>query len=203
MPSTLAEPVYCEIEIKKSRFLTWLEPVASSEDAKARLDSIRKQYPDARHVCFAFYVNGSSGLSDDGEPSGTAAKPMFNVIAHNDLINVMAIVVRYFGGIKLGAGGLARAYGGAVAQAMTLANVVKVERKFTLKLTFDFALESQVRRVLVPFSIELENIQYTSAVSAVVTVSESTRAEVLSQLQSIAPGSSALIIDCDEPEAGL
>ncbi|MFC3700710.1 YigZ family protein [Reinekea marina] len=203
MPSTLAEPVYCELEIKKSRFLTWLEPVASSEDAKARLTSIRKQYPDARHVCFAFYVNGSSGLSDDGEPSGTAAKPMFNVIAHNDLINVMAIVVRYFGGIKLGAGGLARAYGGAVAQAMTLANVVKVERKFTLKLTFDFALESQVRRVLAPFSIELENLQYTSTVSAVVTVSESTSAEVLSQLQSIAPGSSALVIDCDDPEAGL
>ncbi|MFQ3231126.1 IMPACT family protein [Reinekea sp.] len=188
MASTLAAPVFYELEIKKSRFLAWLEPVATQAQAKQRIQEIRSQYADARHVCFAYYVQGSSGLSDDGEPSGTAAKPMFNVIAHNDLINVIAIVVRYFGGIKLGAGGLARAYGGAVSQAMSLAEIVVVERELCFDLSFDFSLESQVRHVLAPFNIELENIEYTDKVTASLTVVESIAAQLSQDIAAIAPG---------------
>lgn len=75
MAVTLLAPVFSELEVKKSRFLTWVEPVSTVEAAKARINEIRQQYPDARHVCTAFYVKGSTGMSDDGEPSGTAASP--------------------------------------------------------------------------------------------------------------------------------
>jgi uncharacterized YigZ family protein len=200
MPATLSAPVFNEIEVKKSRFLAWLEPVSSQAEAKLKIQTIREQYPDARHVCFAYYVNGSSGLSDDGEPSGTAAKPMFNVIAHNDLVNVIAVVVRYFGGIKLGAGGLARAYGGAVSQAMTLVDIVNVERDICFDLQFDFSLESQVRRVIAPFEVELQNIEYNDCVNANLSVVESVSNELFEKVVAIAPGSNKLVVSKREPE---
>jgi uncharacterized YigZ family protein len=200
MASTLSAPVYCELEIKKSRFLAWLEPITSQAQAKQKIQEIRHQHADARHVCFAYYVNGSSGLSDDGEPSGTAAKPMFNVIAHNDLINVIAIVVRYFGGVKLGAGGLARAYGGAVSQAMSMAEVILVEQEYLYDLSFDFSLESQVRRVLAPFQVGLEQIEYSDKVTACICVVASIADEVSTQIKSIAPGSTLLNIEVRNSE---
>lgn len=188
MAVTLVAPVYSELEVKKSRFLTWVEPVSTVEAAKARINEIRQQYPDARHVCTAFYVKGSTGMSDDGEPSGTAAKPMFNVINHKGLVDVVAIVVRYFGGIKLGAGGLSRAYGNAVSQTLELAEYSAVESFWQVNLEFPFALESQVRHVLSELNLELESVDYQSCVLAGLQIKESQKAEAELALSKVAPG---------------
>jgi uncharacterized YigZ family protein len=188
MPQTLSKPVYVELEIKKSRFLTWVEPIESSQEAKQRLDQIRQQFPDARHVCFAFYVDGSSGMSDDGEPSGTAGKPMFSVLSHKHLENVIAIVVRYFGGIKLGAGGLTRAYSGAVSKALETAEFVTIEAQIAFVLRFPFSLESNVRRVCTNLNLSLEQVQYSNEVQAQIVVPDSKVNDAKETILALAPG---------------
>jgi len=197
MPVTLKSPIFSELEVKKSRFLTWVEPVNSQAEAKARIQSIRTQYSDARHVCFAFYVQGASGMSDDGEPSGTAGKPMFNVLNHKNLINVIAIIVRYFGGIKLGAGGLSRAYGGAVSQALSNAEYHAVERRWSVKLISPFSLESQIRRVCETHGVQLQNVEYKQHVLVELEVVESVKEAFLADLLSIAPANPEYIVTVD------
>ena len=110
-----------EMEIKRSRFLTRLRRVATEEDAREVIAERRKAHFDASHNCTAFVLGSDSGVarsSDDGEPAGTAGVPMLNVLHSNGLSDVVAVVTRYFGGIKLGGGGLVRAYSDAVAQAV-------------------------------------------------------------------------------------
>ncbi|MFJ9522734.1 YigZ family protein [Kitasatospora sp. NPDC101801] len=110
-----------ELEIKKSRFLCHLARVADEAEAQAFIAGIRKQYWDARHNCTAFVVGGEQPRersSDDGEPGGTAGVPMLEVLRRRGLTDTVAVVTRYFGGIKLGAGGLVRAYGSAVSEAV-------------------------------------------------------------------------------------
>jgi uncharacterized YigZ family protein len=110
-----------ESEIKRSRFLCALAPAASEEVAQAFVQRIRKQHPGATHNCFA-YVIGADGrihkASDDGEPGGTAGTPMLQVLLRREIRDVVAVVTRYYGGVQLGAGGLVRAYGGAVSAAL-------------------------------------------------------------------------------------
>ncbi len=126
-PATIAAPVEHELVIKKSRFLTLVAPVDSSEAADAVLDAVRKREWSARHHCSAL-VMGLLGdrarSSDDGEPAGTAGAPMLEVLRRRELTDVVAVVTRYFGGVKLGAGGLIRAYSSAVSEALDLAHLV-------------------------------------------------------------------------------
>lgn len=126
-PATIARRVEHEIEIKRSRFITHVEPVGSVAEADAFIAETRKRFWDARHNCVAM-ITGVSGdqarSSDDGEPSGTAGIPMLEVLRRRGMTDVVAVVTRYFGGIKLGAGGLVRAYGGAVSEALDHAQLV-------------------------------------------------------------------------------
>lgn len=123
-PATIAAAVDHELVIKKSRFLAHVAPVASPEEADEVIAVIKKKYWDARHNCSA-QVTGLRGdrarSSDDGEPSGTAGMPMLEVLRRRELTDVVAVVTRYFGGVKLGAGGLVRAYSSAVSAALDLA----------------------------------------------------------------------------------
>ena len=189
---TLKGPAFAELEIKKSRFLAWVEPTADRKTAQARLEQLRADYPDARHLCFAFYANGDSGMSDDGEPSGTAGKPIFNVLQHKHLENVLAVVVRYFGGVKLGAGGLARAYGGAVAKALEQAEYETLEAQIHLQLQFPFALESQVRRLLDEASHPFTDPLYTDHVSLTVQLPLSQQDDFVADFHGLAPGDTNL-----------
>ena len=143
---TLAFPVQAEIEIRKSRFLGYVMPVADREAAMAVLQGLRDEHRTATHVCWALMAGGQSGMSDDGEPSGTAGRPMLEVLRHHDLDGVLAAVVRYYGGIKLGAGGLVRAYTDAVATALMQAQ--RIERIVCAELDVgcDYADEARVRR---------------------------------------------------------
>ena len=116
-----------EIEIKKSIFITHILPVTTEEEAQEQLALFRKKYKDATHNCYAWRIGTHRVLeksSDDGEPQGTAGHPMLHVLQMNQLTNVLAIVTRYFGGIKLGAGGLTRAYSGSLADTVKIAPIV-------------------------------------------------------------------------------
>lgn len=192
MSCTLKAPVHAELEVKKSRFLAWVEPLADKAAVQARLADLRSQYSDARHICFAFYVAGDSGMSDDGEPSGTAGKPIFNVISHKHLVNVLAVVVRYFGGVKLGAGGLVRAYGGAVSLALEQAEWVPVETMHPWVFACPFALESELRRLLERFQLAPAGIEYTTGVQVEVTVPDSKLDDLRRDFIALAPHRSDL-----------
>lgn len=139
-PATIAAAVEHEIVIKKSRFIATVEPVGSVDEADAVIARLRKQWWDARHNCTAM-VTGLRGdqarSSDDGEPSGTAGVPMLEVLRRRDLTDVVAVVTRYFGGVKLGAGGLVRAYSSAVSEALDLASLVL--RQSLTQVTIDVA----------------------------------------------------------------
>ena len=139
------------IEITKSIFHSIMRHVDNVDDAKAFFQEIREEYPNATHYCTAYVIgkNGEYGhYNDDGEPSGTAGMPMFDVLRKNDLTNVAVVVVRYFGGIKLGAGGLVRAYSKSVSENLRVAEIIDIiEYKF-LKLSFDYSLLKLVERNL-------------------------------------------------------
>ncbi|MFW5892662.1 MAG: YigZ family protein [Bacillota bacterium] len=133
---SIKQPVTHETLIKHSRFIAFLAPVFTKEDAEAFIASVKAEHPDANHHCFA-YILGDEGIvqkaEDDGEPSKTAGVPMLETLKKNGLTNTVAVVVRYFGGIKLGAGGLIRAYGKSVSDALEKA--VRSERTEVLTLT--------------------------------------------------------------------
>ncbi len=148
MSRTLASPVSSILEIKKSRFLCQVVPVADRAQAQALIRAERAAHPDANHVCWALLAGGESGMSDDGEPGGTAGRPMMQVLQHKDLDGVLAMVVRYFGGIMLGAGGLTRAYTDAVASALLNAQYVERIATVQLAITLPYAQESRVRQWL-------------------------------------------------------
>lgn len=148
MPCTLTEPVHSELLIRKSRFIGCVEPIADRSAAQARVAALRAQHPGAAHVCWALLAGGDSAAVDDGEPGGTAGRPMLEVLRHQDLDGVLASVVRYFGGVKLGAGGLLRAYTDAVAQALLGANKRPLQRLLTLRCVLPYALEGWLRREL-------------------------------------------------------
>ena len=148
MPSTLTTVVHSELLIRKSRFIGCVEPVADRAAALVRVAALRALHPGAAHVCWALLAGGASAAVDDGEPGGTAGRPMLEVLRHQELDGVLATVVRYFGGVKLGAGGLVRAYTDAVAQALLGADKRPLQRLQTLRCVLPYALEGWLRREL-------------------------------------------------------
>ena len=148
MASTIFSSVDYELVIKKSRFIACIQPVADRASAQAVVQQLWAQHPDATHICWALLAGGQSAAVDDGEPSGTAGRPMLEVLRHHDMEGVLATVVRYFGGVKLGAGGLVRAYTDAVAQALQRAEKVPLRRLCTQQCAVPYALEGWMRRQL-------------------------------------------------------
>lgn len=159
-----------ELIVKKSRFIGHAMPAATREEAMAHLEQARRDYPDARHHCFA-YVFGKPGaatsaaMGDDGEPSGTAGRPILNVIEHKGIGDVMVIVIRYFGGIKLGAGGLVRAYSGVTERVLATLALAQYEPRQSLDLELDFALEQPLRHWSEGHGAVLESITYGAQVA--------------------------------------
>lgn len=151
--------------IKKSRFIACIGHAPDSQAAYLFIDSIRSNYPDARHICWAFLAgepNNTTNVScsDDGEPAGTAGKPMLNVLQHSDVGEIVAVVVRYFGGIKLGTGGLARAYSGSVSEALKITPTCLQIDYISVQLNLSYALEDAIRHLLGQFSVEITDADY-------------------------------------------
>lgn len=139
-----------EIVISKSRFLGYCIPVESEAQAQEQLALLRKKHWDARHCCYAFRLaeGGVSRSSDDGEPSGTAGAPILNVLTQNDVKNVLCAVVRYFGGVLLGTGGLVRAYGKTASAALEAAGRVSMRLCETLTVRLSYANYSAIENAM-------------------------------------------------------
>ena len=146
MPQSISSAVESELLIKKSRFIGCVQPVPDRATAQAIVANLRAQHPGAAHVCWALMAGGHSAAVDDGEPSGTAGRPMLEVLRHQDLEGVLATVIRYYGGIQLGAGGLVRAYTDCVAQALKSATKVPIVKVRMLHCVVPYALEGLLRR---------------------------------------------------------
>lgn len=164
MPTTLSAPVTHELIIKKSRFIACVQPMADRASAQAVVQQLWREHPGAAHVCWALLAGGQSAAVDDGEPSGTAGRPMLEVLRHQDLEGVLATVVRYFGGVKLGAGGLVRAYTDAVAQALLKAEKVPLQRLLTQQCSLPYALEGWLRRELEQAGASLTAVDHQALV---------------------------------------
>ncbi|GKT21249.1 YigZ family protein [Acidovorax sp. SUPP3334] len=165
MPSTLRNPVHSELVIKKSRFIGCVQTMADRASAQAMVDAMWQAHPGAAHICWALLAGGQSAAVDDGEPSGTAGRPMLEVLRHQDLEGVLATVVRYFGGVKLGAGGLVRAYTDAIAQALLQADKVPLQRMVALRCEVPYALEGLVRREIDAIGATLGEVAHGSQVT--------------------------------------
>ena len=161
---TLAAPVHSDLVIRKSRFIACVQPIADRQAAQDVVASLRLAHPGAAHVCWAMLANGQSAAVDDGEPGGTAGRPMLDVLRHQKLDGVLATVVRYFGGIKLGAGGLLRAYTDAVAQALRDAVKLPLQRMQELRCEAAYDLEGIVRRESALAGVDLLEVQHGSLV---------------------------------------
>lgn len=139
---TIKEDGQVQEEIKKSRFICHAKLVYSEEEARAFITTIKKEHYKATHNCSAFIIGERSEIkrtSDDGEPSGTAGVPMLGVLENHDLTNVCVVVTRYFGGIKLGAGGLIRAYAGSVALAVKEIGIVEIKEQAGIQIQMSYA----------------------------------------------------------------
>lgn len=126
------------IIINKSKFITKLFSVNNINEVNQILNNIKKEYNDSTHICFAYILENTEKCSDDGEPSGTAGLPILNVLKKNNLTNVLAIVIRYFGGIKLGAGGLVRAYTNSITEILKNIDIIELEEGYLIELEFPY-----------------------------------------------------------------
>ncbi len=154
-----------ELEVKRSRFIAYAQHIKGSMEAKSFIQSLKDKYPDARHHCYAFIggaPNNSNlyGFSDDGEPNGTAGMPIFTHLKHCGLGEIIIVIVRYFGGTKLGTGGLARAYGDAAKQVLQLVNTQEFIAMEKIHLIMSFALEAQVRKELQAIGGSVKEVSY-------------------------------------------
>lgn len=170
---TLSRPTQFCYEEKRSRFLAFIWPITSKDQGFAFFQEIKSQYPDARHHCWAYLLGDpaqalTAGFNDDGEPGGTAGKPMLNVLMQRKVGDVFAMVVRYFGGIKLGAGGLTRAYGQAISGALDVAELKLVVPRQQLTIEVGFSLEQRARNLLQQQDVLVTEVRY-SDVSAILT----------------------------------
>ena len=167
---TIKKPVEAQINIKKSNFIARLYPAKDKKEVKKIIEEVSTRYSDATHNCTAYIVSDSQGCDDNGEPSGTAGKPMMNVLIKNDLSNIVAIVTRYFGGIKLGAGGLVRAYSHSILKAIEEAEIVNMELFNIYEAIFDYKnikeVDSELRKYNLKVIKKDYNVQVTYLIAS-------------------------------------
>ncbi|OQK18507.1 hypothetical protein AU255_12045 [Methyloprofundus sedimenti] len=166
------DPAKIEESIKKSRFIGLIYPCSSETQAVDYLKNLSTEHASANHIVFAYRIKTEKGIicrfHDAGEPSGTAGKPVFKYIEGHDLINVLCVVVRYFGGIKLGAGGLTRAYGNAAKQAIEVADIIEFIELATLLFVVDYNQLQSFEYTLNNFSGEIISKDFTGQVKLLV-----------------------------------
>lgn len=151
--------------IKKSEFICTLIPLNDENKINETIDFYKEKYKDATHNCVAYLVGTKERANDDGEPSGTAGLPMLNVLKKQELSNIIAIVTRYFGGIKLGAGGLTRAYSQAVAEALKEANIVEKHLIDVYDVSLDYSFTKKFEHLLKVNAIDCINKEYSDQVT--------------------------------------
>jgi uncharacterized YigZ family protein len=198
MPQTITTAVHHELIIKKSRFIACVQPMADRASAQKVVAELWAQHPGAAHVCWALLAGGQSAAVDDGEPSGTAGRPMLDVLRHQDLEGVLATVVRYFGGVKLGAGGLVRAYTDSVAQALLGADKVAIVKLRALRCAVPYALEGLMRREIELAEARLDQVQHADLVQFDFSLQDSAAVALMARLAETGGGRIAWLDVPDE-----
>ena len=188
MSLTLVQPAHSEIIVKKSRFIGCVQAVPDRAAAQLVVAQLRRDHPGATHVCWAFLAGGHSAAHDDGEPGGTAGRPMLEVLRRQDLEGVLATVVRYFGGVKLGAGGLVRAYTDAVAQALLGAEKITLQRMVALCCRVPYSLEGMVRRELEQAGAALGEVRHGEVVEIPFSVGDGAATDLRGRLTEAGQG---------------
>ena len=186
-----------ELVEKKSRFIANVRPVESEAEAVAFIDEMKKKYWDARHNCSAFVIGTKAELtrcSDDGEPSGTAGRPMLEVLLGEGVRNVAVVVTRYFGGVLLGTGGLVRAYTTATARALEAAEVVTVRSVVELEVTVDYSLYERAALLIQAAEAKLADPQFTDRVTLRWQMPEGTEPPLLEQLRELTRGAAQVSV---------
>ena len=186
---------HAEIIEKKSRFIANVSKVSSEEEAMAFISDIKKQYWDARHNCSAFVIgdNGEiSRSSDDGEPSGTAGRPILDAIVGMEATNVCVVVTRYFGGTLLGTGGLVRAYGGVTKKALEESKLAEVKTGYKVDVDASYDLEGKIKYLASTLGIIETDSEYAEKVKLSYMIEESLLASFESKLSEIASGKVAI-----------
>ena len=169
-----ASAIEAEIKVKGSKFIAGLIPVKSKEEAEQVYLDIKKKYYDATHNCFGYRIDANIfRYSDDGEPNGTAGKPILQMIDGRELLETLCVVTRYFGGTKLGTGGLIRAYSDAAKEALDKINVLKKVRSKKIKLMLNYDLENGVRNLLNLYQGKLDSSDYSDHIEMELLIPES------------------------------
>lgn len=178
---SVKSPLQTEIKIKGSRFIANIFHAETKEEAEVLYKNLCRKYHDATHNCYAFRITEDLfRYSDDGEPSGTAGKPLLQMIDAKGLLEVICVVTRYFGGVKLGTGGLIRAYSQAAQSALDAVTLVKKTIRSRFILSCGYELENTVRNIINRFKGIVENAEYTEQIKIIVAVPES-RSELFLQ----------------------
>ena len=182
---TIKEDGQVQEEIKKSRFICHAKRVYSEEEARAFITAIKKEHYKATHNCSAFIIGERSEIkrtSDDGEPSGTAGVPMLGVLENHNLTNICVVVTRYFGGIKLGAGGLIRAYAGSVALAVKEIGIVEIKEQAGIQIQMSYAQYQEYGNFLKEHNLMELETNFTDQVDTIIFVDKEVKEDTKSAL---------------------
>ncbi len=180
-----------EITIQKSRFIGYAKPCETEEEAQTFIQSMREKHRDAKHHCYAYIIGQNSGImrySDDGEPGGTAGMPMMDVLKNEKIVNCCVVVVRYFGGVLLGTGGLVRAYTQGCKIALAAAGVVRMELSETVRCRVSYPVWNQLQYTLSKMSLRVEDVTYQDAVEFSLCARKKDIDEVKDSVGNIAEG---------------
>lgn len=183
---TLAEALEFEIDpIKNSRFLAFVSPASSEDAANDFIAQVKASLSDARHHCWAYVVRQPERIkrSDDGEPGGSAGSPILQAIQGRGLTDTVVVVVRYFGGVKLGVGGLIRAYGGAAAQALDRAELVTVTPKRSLWIEYQYAQSTDLQAALRQLKLDIQESEYLATVKSRVDIAAGDWDQTITELK--------------------
>ncbi|MDD2644128.1 MAG: YigZ family protein [Methanobacteriaceae archaeon] len=190
---TIKQTYINELNIKKSEFICRLIPSTNEKQAKEIIKQISEEFKDATHNCTAYIVEDGEGYDDNGEPSGTAGRPMLNILKKNNLQNITAIVTRYFGGIKLGAGGLVRAYSKSVQNTLETAEIVEMEKYQTVQLIFSYTIIKNVDNEIRNHNLRIIKKEYVEDVKYIIALLdvkllESIKSKLQNQIRIISLG---------------
>jgi uncharacterized YigZ family protein len=183
------------LTVKRSKFIANLSPAADEAGAQRFIEDIKSLHPDARHNVFAYVLySGTKRCSDDGEPQGTAGLPVLEALSRRSLVNVAAVVTRYFGGVLLGAPGLLRAYSGAVTQTLDAAEIIVMRRCMIYEMSMEYGMFARVQRLAGEMNGHIENVIYNEKVEMSVIIPDAAAALFLTAVASVSNGSVAPVL---------
>ncbi|APD50031.1 YigZ family protein [Francisella hispaniensis] len=188
---TISENIEFEIApIKKSRFIAYICKVANHIEVLNSLNAIKNSYPGANHYCWAYSLldNNQYRFNDDGEPSGSAGKPILSHIQGFEVTNVLVVVVRYFGGTRLGVGGLIRAYGQAAKEGLALAKIIHVEHQIQISIEYDYSETAIVDTLIKYYDIKIVKEDYSDSIFRILKIDTLNKDIFLKEIKNMTKG---------------